>query len=27
MPHGLEGVIEKLRKKIKVGLWSGHETA
>jgi branched-chain amino acid transport system permease protein len=26
MPHGLEGMIEKWRKKIKVGLWSGHET-
>jgi branched-chain amino acid transport system permease protein len=27
MPHGLEGVIEKWRKKIKMGLRSGHETA
>jgi branched-chain amino acid transport system permease protein len=26
MPHGLEGMIEKWRKKIKGGLWSGHET-
>jgi branched-chain amino acid transport system permease protein len=26
MPHGLEGMIEKWRKRIKAGLWSGHET-
>jgi branched-chain amino acid transport system permease protein len=25
MPHGLEGMIEKWRKKIKAGLRSGHE--
>ncbi len=27
MPHGLEGMIEKWRKKIETGLGSGHETA
>jgi branched-chain amino acid transport system permease protein len=26
MPYGLEGMIEKWRKKIKAGLRSGHET-
>ena len=26
MPYGLEGMIEKWRKKIKAGLWSSHET-
>jgi branched-chain amino acid transport system permease protein len=26
MPHGVEGMIEKWRKKIKTGLRSGHET-